>query len=413
MKGDTSFFKKIMKWLSSLFDFRGSDYPLCKKIAVLGVFFLPISIGGMQVFLSLAGLCWVVETIRGKKKLVIPPFYPFLILFFVFSLVSFIFSLDPGAGFTVFKTIPIILIPLMIYNIITDEKQRTKYMNAFYAGAAVNSVWGLLMYAAGKQHRLSGFLGHYMTAAGILMMIILFMLGHLLTVGFRKFGWTRAFLFLLFLAAFMVTLTRNAWVGATLGFILLFGIIRPKYVPLGIVILLLGFIFVPPVVKERIASTFDMQDATIQDRLMMIRTGSRIIADNPLWGVGPEMVPRVYEEYKVDKNDIKRPHLHNDFFQIAAERGLITFFCWIVFIGSVLYYSAMLYNRDRKKGNSHIPADYMLISCVAMVLSFLTAGLFEYNWGDTEVACAFLFLITLPLTAYKKEIGTQVHIWRR
>jgi O-antigen ligase len=413
LKGSLSFSEKSREWLSALFDFGAGDYQLCQRIALIGVCFLPISIGGMQIFLGLAGTCWIFITIQKKKSILFPPFFPCLVFFFIFSVISLIFSLDPSAGLTVFKTLPIILIPLMFYNIITDERQKKKMLNIFYAGAALNSAWGLIMYAVGNQHRLSGFLGHYMTAAGILMMIIIFLFGHMLTAGIRKFGKTRMLLLLFFIAAFMLTLTRNAWVGGALGLMILFGIIRPKYVPLGLVILFLFFIFLPPVIKERIASTFDIHDSTIQDRLMMIRTGTRIIKANPVWGVGPEMVPRVYEEYKVDEADQKRPHLHNNIFQIAAERGLVTVFCWMVFLGSVLYHGGKLYNRERQKekDNSYIPQDFMMISCVVTVISFLTAGLFEYNWGDTEVACAFLFLITLPFTTYKKEFKLRLRAW--
>lgn len=301
----------------------------------------------------------------------------------------------------------------MFYNIIENERQKQKFINILLAGAVINSSYGLLMYALGKQHRLSGWLGHYMTAAGILMMIIILLLGHLLTVGIRKFGWYRSLLLLFLSIAFLATLTRNAWVGAAFGFIILFGVIRPRYVPLGIVLLFLFFIFVPPVVKERVASTFDIHDSTIQDRLKMIRTGARIIKDYPLWGVGPEMVPRVYEEYKADETDESRPHLHNNIFQIAAEKGLICAFIWLTFMGSTLYFAGRIYNRLRKENKLSIPADHLMISVLVIVLSVFIAGLFEYNWGDTEVAAAFLFIITLPFTKYKKEFHWQVSLWRK
>jgi O-antigen ligase len=393
--------------------FGDGDFQLCQRLALAGVFFLPISIGGLQVFLGLAGICWIFCSVTGKKIVLLPPFYPFLFFFFIFSLMSLVFSLSPSEGFSVFKMLPLILIPLMFYNIVENERQKQKFINVLYAGAAVNAVWGLLMYASGRQHRLSGFLGHYMTAAGILMMIIIFLLGHLFTTGIKKFGWTRTLTLVLLCTAFLATLTRNAWVGAALGFIILFGVIRPRYVPLGVVLLFLFFIFVPPVVKERIASTFDIHDATIQDRLMMIRTGIRIIKDYPVLGVGPEMIPKVYEEYKADEGDVYRPHLHNSIIQIAAERGLVTAFIWLVFMGSILYYAGRIYNRLRKEGNSHIPKDHFMISAVVMVLSFLTAGLFEYNWGDTEVAAVFLFLITVPFTIYRNKFFKQIRLWRK
>ena len=65
----------------------------------------------------------------------------------------------------------------------------------------------------------------------------------------------------------------------------------------------------------------------------MIEIGARIVADHPLTGVGPNMVPRVYDQYRPDYAvNQTNPHLHNVPLQIAAERGLPALAVWLWFI---------------------------------------------------------------------------------
>ena len=58
-----------------------------------------------------------------------------------------------------------------------------------------------------------------------------------------------------------------------------------------------------------------------------------MIAAHPLTGVGPNMVERVYAQYRdPDAVDKVNPHLHNVPMQIAAERGLPALAIWLWFV---------------------------------------------------------------------------------
>ena len=124
----------------------------------------------------------------------------------------------------------------------------------------------------------------------------------------------------------------------------------------------------------------------------MIRTGTAIIADYPLTGVGPDMVQRVYSEYR-DPNAVQasNPHLHNVPLHIAAERGVPAALAWIVFIGVL---AVELFRRMRADGD-RVPA----AAALAAVAAMLAAGLFEYNFGDSEFLMLFLLLATAPFAA--------------
>ena len=85
------------------------------------------------------------------------------------------------------------------------------------------------------------------------------------------------------------------------------------------------------------------------------------------------------------------PHLHNVPVQIAAERGLPALAAWLAFMGVLLVDLARRFRIDDQR----MLAATGLAACAAM----LTAGLFEYNFGDSEFLMLFLLLVTLPFAA--------------
>ncbi len=124
----------------------------------------------------------------------------------------------------------------------------------------------------------------------------------------------------------------------------------------------------------------------------MIRSGLRIIKDDPLTGVGPDMVIQVYPHYR-DPGAVKQrnPHLHNVPLQIAAERGLPALATWLWFIVVLL---RDFWRKSRSSALRSLPT-----AALASVVAMLAAGMFEYNFGDSEFLMLFLLLVTLPYAA--------------
>ena len=124
----------------------------------------------------------------------------------------------------------------------------------------------------------------------------------------------------------------------------------------------------------------------------MIRSGLRIIKDDPLTGVGPDMVIQVYPHYR-DPGAVKQsqPHLHDVPLQIAAERGLPALAAWLWFIVVLL--------RDFWRKSRSSPLRSLPTAALASVVAMLAAGMFEYNFGDSEFLMLFLLLVTLPYAA--------------
>ncbi len=143
---------------------------------------------------------------------------------------------------------------------------------------------------------------------------------------------------------------------------------------------------------------FDLHDPTNRDRVAMLREGRAMIADHPLTGVGPNMVERVYAQYR-DPLAVEKvnPHLHNVAMQIAAERGLPALAIWLWFVGTVIW---DLWHKLRTSRHTFLAA-----TALAATAGMLSAGLFEHNFGDSEFLMLFLVLLTLPFAADRTDVA--------
>jgi O-antigen ligase len=194
--------------------------------------------------------------------------------------------------------------------------------------------------------------------------------------------------------ALAVSLARNAWVGACVAVGLLLVLKDLRLTALLPIAIALVFALAPDSVTQRMITMFDVQDTTNQDRLAMLEVGARIVATDPLTGVGPNMVPRVYAQHRPDYAvETVNPHLHNVPMQIAAERGLSALVIWVWFVAAL---GASLFRLFRREPERMLPA-----AALAAMVAMLSAGLFEYNFGDSEFLMLFLVIITLPFAAVR------------
>jgi len=137
----------------------------------------------------------------------------------------------------------------------------------------------------------------------------------------------------------------------------------------------------------------------------MMHEGERMIAAHPLTGVGPNMVEKRYADYRGDDAVNKvNPHLHNNPLQIAAERGLPALALWLWFVVALC--------RDLQKRFASGSQRFLAAAALGSAMALLTAGFFEYNFGDSEVLMLFLIVATLPAAADAAD-SRQSHVVTR
>jgi len=112
-------------------------------------------------------------------------------------------------------------------------------------------------------------------------------------------------------------------------------------------------------------------------------------------------VLRAYPHYRTADAVLEMPpHLHNVPVQVAAERGLPAMAVWLWFVTVAALDLKRLF--DKGPARRWLPA-----AGLAVVVAMVTAGFFEYNFGDSEFLMLFLFLITLPFAASRSAVRSS------
>jgi putative inorganic carbon (HCO3(-)) transporter len=355
-----------------------------------------VSIAGAQILLTLLLAAWVVGLVQERGRPEAPPFLIPLVAYAGLTLIVSLFSTDPLGSFARDKQLVLFAIVPAVYHLARGSKASTVVDVIVSVGAATAAVgivqFGILHYDNLGQ-RPHGTLGHYMTYSGVLMLVVSAAAARLV-FGANRRMWA-ALVMPALLVALQLTFGRSAWVGVSVAVGLLF--LLKDFRLLGVipVVIALTFAFAPDSVVDRMVSIFDRKDPTSRDRVAMLEIGEAMVKDHPLTGVGPNMVPRVYAQYRVEGavNEVN-PHLHNVPMHIAAERGLPALAVWVWFLVSLVRGLIPLFKRPETK--------MLAAGGLAAVAGMLAAGFFEYNFGDSEFLMLFLVLVTLPFAAARE-----------
>jgi O-antigen ligase len=203
-----------------------------------------------------------------------------------------------------------------------------------------------------------------------------------------RFRWFYLASFLMIETALALSLTRSAWIGTVVAALLIL-LLRDRRLLLAAPVAAAAIALLLPLDVERRLSTLVRPDTSGWDRVYMLEAGARIVRNHPLLGVGPEMVSEVYPIYVgPDARRHDNPHLHNNLMQVAAERGLpaLAAFLWLL--------GASLWIAFRELRDSRAPRA-LAAGAAAVLLSGIVAGLFEYNFGDSEFQMLYLFAMSV------------------
>jgi O-antigen ligase len=354
---------------------------------------LQVSIAAANILLTAVLLGWVAILVRDRTRPSAPRFIIPLLAYAGWTLVATVFSFNFAVSLVDDKQLVLLLLVPAVYRLARAARAAT-VVDVIVSVGAASAAFGIIQYGIlhydNLGQRPQGALTHYMTYSGVLMLVICAAVARLV-FGRGDRTWP-ALVMPALVVALALTYTRSATVGALAAVAVLLALRNLRLLGLVPVLVAILFAVAPDTVTARMASVFNLQDATIVDRLAMMRTGTAMIEARPLTGMGPDMVPRMYVEYRHESAvNAVNPHLHNVPLQIAAERGLPALALWLWFVVSVIGALWRLF----KSGDNRVLAAGGLAAVVAM----LAAGMFEYNFGDSEFLMLFLVLITLPFAA--------------
>ncbi len=381
-----------------------------------------VSIVGAEIFLGLA----LVALLASGRKLRWPPVTIPVVLWIGWTLVSLAASGHAASGFPQVKKFIWFPLLLVIYSSIRSVREIRMIALGWAAAATLSSLWGFEQYVRIRlatqaffdfvynNNRITGFMGHWMTLSGHLMMALMFIGAMLLFSKDRKWSVWLVVAGAVVSVALLLANSRSMWGGAAAGAIWLLWFKKKWLVllvpALAVIVLAVNPFNVRQRVLDLVKPRVGMTDSTTH-RYVLRRVGWEMIKAHPWVGVGPEQVLPQFHHYI--PADVPQPiptnwylgHLHNIYFHYAAERGVpaLLALLWILF-GSLLTFSRAL-RRLPKDSETR----WVLHGVIAATIAVMVSGYWELNLGDSEVLAMFLSVLACGFVAAepRPEVAAQ------
>ena len=381
------------------------------QVLAASLLFSMISISLAEGFLFLAIVLWAVWVIKDKRPFRAPTFFIPLLVYSALSLAAAAFSVNQAISFFNLRQLALYLIIPVAYMSLGSIEEIGRANLAIFVSAAASLAYSFyhFVFKAAPDERIKGFMGHYMTQAGLLILFVSLALATLF-FGPKKTRWLWGAGAVAALAALELTLTRSAWIGLAVALCVLVYLYKPIFALAVPVIIVIVFLAGPAPVKQRALSIFTLHGFSNRIRVEYIQAGLKIIRDYPLFGTGPDTVDMVFQnpKYGLSEDAKHNVHLHNTPVQIAAERGIPALLAWLAFIvWTFLELAKLAWVRGKGKeraGGRDPVVTPLAAAALAGLAAFVVSGLFEYNFGDSEVLVLFLFLITVPFAARRGDL---------
>jgi|LWDU01.1.fsa_nt_gi O-antigen ligase len=408
------------------------SFPFIDKILIFTLFLFTassmFSISISQVSAGLGGFFWLLKTHLTDtwKEQRWPLGIPFT-LFVLACLIAVVNAYDVNYSYKSLKKLLEFLIFFWVLNCVRENNLRNSLSLTLIASATVASLFGFyqVWQASLSQPqiliRVEGTLSTYMTFAGLLMMVEILALAHVIFgQPVQKLIWISIGIILYCL---LLTLTRQAWLGLTVGILFLIFYWRKKIFLFVPFIFMAIFLLSPDKVKKRVLETTtpcltyqECQANKSTNWELAMRTnlwqfGWKVFKDYPVTGCGFRCVDLIHNQY-VDPY----PHehgsvrhlrgMHNNFIQIAIDTGILGLVTWLGIWASFfrfLYRKASNLKRDSSER-------WIVFGSTATVIAFLTGGFFETNFYDSEVAMLLYFIMALPFSGTQNTTEATVKI---
>jgi O-antigen ligase len=371
---------------------------------------LPWSLAAMQIALGLLAAYGVFAAIRQRFRDYRHPFFIFLGIYLLIRLLTVLFSPEPVQSLGAFLNTdwPAFTIPLLMPIALFDSGRRKVVQVLLFSASAV-SIYALFQFFGGMDifrgttlspyggfYRANGGYNFYLTFAGNQLMA--FCLAIAISLFEKKPGLRILYLLIagLILLSVIATFGRSTWIAAVLVLGLGTALINRRLFFLsGAAMIVLGVLLVAtvPAIQERFLSIFDLSQN--ETRLNLWKTSAAIIADHPVWGIGPGMFSKMFAVYKVPGFYDTATHAHNDFLNMAVHSGLTGLLSWLALWGAWFYIAFRGYRQPSlTAGDKQIVFGGMLA-----VAGILTAGLFQCYFTDLENNIFWWFMIAIGLQA--------------
>jgi O-antigen ligase len=320
------------------------------------------------------------------------------------------FGLNPSASWSrLGKGLFPALVALASWHVSTPERGR-RMIGALFVSASAAWIYGLVVFVkhgASFAARARGAVGHYMTFAGQISLVVCLATGLALALSGRARLASFA-IAVLGTVALAATYTRSAWLGMFVAFAVMLAFARPRWLVGLATLAVVVYLVAPGAYHARLASIFDPHHPSNVERTYMWGAGLRMFEDHPLTGVGLEDLKPIYDRYRPPEAHERAGHLHSVPVQIAATMGVIGLVAFVLLYTGLVRCAVTGIRTTLESARSArargMPGDAAFaagvrIGVLGALAGFLVAGMFEWNFGDEELLHPLYLLAGLAWAA--------------
>ena len=257
-----------------------------------------------------------------------------------------------------------------------------------------------LQFARGHPFKAQGTLGHYVVFAEILMQIGCMCWAMLLATEPRRRGLLLLFAvtFLALTAALFLTETRAALGGLAIGAFVALLMLAGKRSRIWATVVLLALMLASAawIRHTRGPQWLGSNDPGTHFRTMMWEDGLRLVREHPLFGVGMETIRNHWQAWNIRAFTFfhDESHFHNDYIQLAVERGLPSMIAWLWFVVAYIIFLFRLVRRWRERSRFGAGA---AAGILASFVAYQATALVHYDLGIESVAMILYFYFGLAI----------------
>ncbi len=368
----------------------------------------PFSIALSQSALYLALFLWVwIMVLEKRSSIPSTPLDFYFLAYLAVGINSMIFSGEREMLVVFSKRILLLPIVYLIAANVSSRRVLARLLVTLGAVMATLSVLGIHKYFSGLrglEGRLELF-HHYMTSGGILMILGLVALSFAFLSDSLRWRAVAGASGILMMIPLIFTFTRSSWLGLLAGLSFIASVRSWKAVVGVAVLAVLIVLVLPGSFKDRALSSADPSHKHNIERVRMWKAGIEMMRDHPLGGVGDTDLAKWYKRYKPPESAVTGGHLHNNLIMFGATLGIPGVLIFLVLSVKILI---MEWRIARS-----IPKEEWLLrctafGCLAAYIGFHVNGLFEWNFGDTEIAMLLWMTVGLML-AVKRMCDARAH----
>lgn len=372
----------------------------------------PVSIAISQILLGAAVLALLIERRQWRW----PPVTAPILAFMGWTLLAVAASPDWRAGMPQVKKFYVYLMLFAVFSGIRTLREVRYVAWGWVTGGTLSALWALqqgyqmykatprfFYYVYTNQSRITGFMGHWMTFSGITMMAIL--MGGSMWLFDRHRRASKPLMAALGVLGIglLAGWQRAMWVGTSVGAMRLLWTRKRALILLVPASAAIILILNPLSLRDRALSLIQPQEGVLDSsahRRALRAVGWEMVKAHPILGIGPEQVPKQFYAYAPASvpnpvpGEWSTQHLHNVYYQYAAERGLPALAAILWFLLKALYDFA----RARR---TNPEARWVAEGAIACILGIMVAGYGEVNLGDSEVLGMFLSVIACGYAAIR------------